>query len=142
MPKIHREALLPYSIQVMYDLVNDVARYPEFLPWCSSTEILESSNSLMRASIGIKKMGISKQFSTENRLFPHEKIDMKLLNGPFKYLHGVWQFIPIEDMGCKVILDLEFLSGIMSLPFKKIFEPAADSMLQAFVTRAHQLYGK
>lgn len=143
MSKIHREALLPYSPEAIYSLVNDVRRYPEFLPWCHATEVLEQSAELMRASIAIKKMGISKMFSTENTLEPYHKISMRLLNGPFHYLKGEWQFNAIQHMGCKVILDLdfEFLPGLMNLPFKKIFEPAADSMLQSFVARAHALYG-
>lgn len=144
MPEIHREALLPYSAECMYDLVNDVARYPEFLPWCGAATILDSTDSLMRASIVIKKVGVSQSFSTENRLVPYEKITMSLLNGPFRSLHGVWQFSAIQSLGCKITLDLafEFLSSIIYLPVKKIFEPAADSLLQAFVTRAHELYGK
>ena len=143
MSKIHREALLPYSAENMYQLVNDVLRYPEFLPWCHATEILEKTNTLMRASIFIKKIGISKSFSTENHLYPGEKIIMNLLNGPFTHLTGEWKFVAIQDVGCKVTLELdfEFLPGLINLPFKKIFEPAANSMLQAFVTRAHQIYG-
>lgn len=143
MPKIHREALLPYSQAAMYQLVNDVQRYSEFLPWCHATEIIEQSDVLMRASIFVKKMGISKAFSTENTLEANQKIIMRLLNGPFKYLKGEWQFTSIQDLGCKIILDLdfEFLPGLMNLPFKKVFEPAADSMLQSFVARAHALYG-
>lgn len=143
MPSIHREALLPYTSEKMFHLVNDVARYSEFLPWCSGTEIHEQSENYMRASIIIKKMGVSKSFETENTLLLNQKVNMRLKNGPFKYLNGEWQFIAIKDLGSKVILDLdfEFLPGIMYLPFKKIFEPAADSMLQAFVTRAHHLYG-
>ncbi|MES2204925.1 MAG: type II toxin-antitoxin system RatA family toxin [Pseudomonadota bacterium] len=143
MPKIHREALLPYSPEALYQLVNDVKCYPEFLPWCHATEIIEQSDVLMRASIFIKKMGIAKTFSTKNDLELNKKINMQLMNGPFKYLMGEWQFIAIQDLGCKIILDLdfEFLPGLMNLPFKKVFEPAADSMLQSFVTRAHALYG-
>lgn len=143
MPKIHREALLSCSKESMYALVNDVSRYAEFLPWCHATQIHEQTEVLMRASLIIKKMGISKSFTTENTLYPYERISMNLLNGPFRYLKGEWQFIAIQNLGCKVILDLdfEFLPGLVNLPFKKIFEPAADSMLQAFVTRAHDLYG-
>ncbi|MBP9726487.1 MAG: type II toxin-antitoxin system RatA family toxin [Gammaproteobacteria bacterium] len=144
MPKIHREALLLHSKEAMYELVNDVKRYPEFLPWCHSTEIHEKSDTLMRASLIVKKMGVSKSFSTENSLVKNEKIAMRLLNGPFRYLQGEWQFISIQTLGCKVILELdfEFLPGLINLPFKKVFEPAADSMLQAFVTRANSIYGK
>lgn len=144
MPKIHREALLPYSSSMMYNLVNDVAQYAQFLPWCHATKIHEKTETQMRASIIIKKMGMSKSFTTQNTLDPNAHITMHLQNGPFNYLTGEWQFIPIENTGCQVILDLdfEFLPGILSLPFKKIFEPAANSMLQAFVTRAYALYGK
>lgn len=144
MPKIHREALLPYSAEMMYALVNDIPRYSEFLPWCHATEIHEKTDILICASIIIKKMGISKSFATENTLHPYDKITMTLLNGPFKYLTGEWRFSAIQDMGCRVTLDLdfEFLPGIMNLPFKKIFEPAADSMLHAFVARAHAVYGR
>lgn len=143
MPKIHREALLPYSKEAIYQLVNDVRCYSEFLPWCHSTDILEQSDVLMRASILVKKMGISKSFTTENTLKLNEKITMQLLNGPFRHLIGEWQFNAIQNLGCKVMLDLdfEFLPGLMNLPFKKVFEPAADSMLQCFVARAHALYG-
>lgn len=143
MPKIYREALLLYSKETMYQLVNDVQRYPEFLPWCHATEVHEKNDTFMRASIIIKKMGVSKSFATENNLIPNEKISMILKNGPFRHLNGEWQFISIQDLGCKVILalDFEFLPGLINLPFKKIFEPAADSMLQAFVARAHSLYG-
>ncbi len=144
MPKIYREALLPYPQEAMYRLVNDVSRYPEFLPWCHATEICEQTDTFMRASIIIKKMGISKAFTTENILVFNEKISMTFLNGPFRYLKGEWCFIPLQNLGCKVILDLdfEFLPGLIHLPFKKIFEPAADTMLQAFITRAHALYGE
>ena len=143
MSKIHREALLPYSNEMMYQLVNDVRRYPEFLPWCHVAEVHEQSDFLMRASIIVKKLGVSKTFSTENVLELNRRVTMRLLNGPFKYLKGEWQFISIQDLGCKVILDLEFefLPGLLNLPFKKVFEPAADSMLQSFVTQAHGLYG-
>lgn len=142
MTKIYREALLPYSPQKMYALVNDIARYPEFLPWCSTTKIIESSETAISATITVKKMGVSKAFSTKNTLIENQEIHMKLINGPFKHLQGQWQFIDINGLGCKIILSLEFelLSGIVYLPFKKIFEPAADTLLQAFVKRAGEIY--
>jgi ribosome-associated toxin RatA of RatAB toxin-antitoxin module len=142
MSKIHREALLSYSPQAMYRLVNDVPRYPEFLPWCQAAKIIQQTEGGMRAAITIKKIGISKSFTTENLLYPNERISINFLNGPFRHLKGEWQFIPIQALGCKIILDLdfEFLPGLINLPFKKIFEPAADSMLQAFIIRAHDLY--
>ena len=144
MTKIHRQALLPYSAHRMYMLVNDVERYAEFLPWCHAGRILEKKDEWMQASIMIKKMGITKSFVTHNILSPFHKINIQLQQGPFQRLEGEWQFIPIQETVCEVILDLdvEFLPGVMNLAFKKIFEAAADSMLQAFVTRAYSLFGE
>src|SRR3990167_8365952 len=75
---IQRSALLPYPAQALYDLVNDVASYPEFLPWCSSAEVLESSPEHMRASVGVAKGGLSQHFVTRNTLVPGQSIEMNL----------------------------------------------------------------
>ena len=87
---IQRSALLPYPAQALYDLVNDVASYPQFLPWCSSAEILESTEVLMRASLGVAKGGLSQHFVTRNTLVPGRSIEMNLEEGPFTKLHGLW----------------------------------------------------
>lgn len=89
---IQRSALLPYPAQALYDLVNDVASYPQFLPWCSSAEVLESSETHMRASLNIAKGGLSQRFVTRNTLVPGQSIEMNLEEGPFNQLHGVWVF--------------------------------------------------
>ncbi|MDQ0742432.1 ribosome-associated toxin RatA of RatAB toxin-antitoxin module [Pseudomonas sp. W4I3] len=83
---IQRSALLPYPAQALYDLVNDVARYPEFLPWCSTAEVLESGDEHMVASVGVAKGGLSQHFVTRNVLVPGKSIEMNLQEGPFTQL--------------------------------------------------------
>ena len=144
MTKIHRTALVPYSAENLYSVVNDVANYPEFLPWCAATQIHYESSTEMKASVIAKKSGIEKKFTTHNHLIPHKAIKMNFSDGPFEYLNGCWEFKNLSDQGCKVSLDLEFefKKGLMSFAFKKIFEPAADAMMQAFIDRANKIYGK
>ena len=114
---IQRSALLPYPAQALYDLVNDVAKYPEFLPWCSSAEILERTEVLMRASLGVAKGGLSQHFVTRNTLVPGQSIEMNLEEGPFTKLHGVWVFKPLGEKACKISLDMTFdYAGASALP--------------------------
>lgn len=103
---IQRSALLPYPARALFDLVNDVKRYPEFLPWCSASQVLEESESLMRAELTVAKGSLSQRFTTRNVLVPGASIEMNLENGPFTELHGVWQFKALGEKACKITLDL------------------------------------
>lgn len=143
MTVIRRESLVPYSAASIYDLVNDVARYPDFLPWCAATHIQYQSNEEMKASITVSKGGIEKSFTTHNTLVPHSLIELRLVNGPFSVFHGRWQFQALAEQACKITFELsfEFKKSLMSYAFKKMFEPAANSMMQAFVDRAKHIYG-
>lgn len=144
MTKINRTALVPFSAEKIFTIVNDVARYPEFLPWCAATHIHYESNTEMKASVTASKAGVKKSFTTHNQLEPFNKISMEFSDGPFEYLYGVWEFKHLSTEGCKVSLSLEFefKKGLVTFAFKKFFEPAADSMMQAFIDRAEQLYGE
>ena len=140
---IQRSALLPYPAQALYDLVNDVARYPEFLPWCSSAEILESIEVLMRASLGVAKGGLSQHFVTRNTLVPGQSIEMNLEEGPFTKLHGLWVFKPLGEKACKISLDMTFdyAGAIVKATLGPLFNQAANTLVDAFCQRAKQLYG-
>lgn len=140
---IQRSALLPYPAQALYDLVNDVASYPQFLPWCSAAEVLECSPERMRATLKVGRAGISQQFTTSNRLTPGEAIEMKLEQGPFSALYGVWTFQALSDSACKISLDLSFdYSGaLVKATLGPLFNQAATTMVDAFCQRAKQLYG-
>ncbi|NWA85062.1 MULTISPECIES: type II toxin-antitoxin system RatA family toxin [Pseudomonas] len=140
---IQRSALLPYPAQALYDLVNDVARYPEFLPWCSAAEVLESSDEHMVASVGVAKAGMSQHFVTRNILVPGQSIEMNLQEGPFTQLHGVWVFKALTDKACKISLDLSFdyAGPIVRATLGPLFNQAANTLVDAFCQRAKQLHG-
>lgn len=140
--QINKTALVMHSAERMFDLVNDVARYPEFLPWCTSTEIHEQNAEQITASMEIAKGGVRHTLTTRNQLQMPEAIEMSLVDGPFRNLSGRWHFKPLDDNACKVILSLQFeFSGSLSrMAFGSVFSQAATTMVDAFCKRADQLY--
>ncbi|MEH8018679.1 type II toxin-antitoxin system RatA family toxin [Rheinheimera muenzenbergensis] len=143
MPQIERSALVFYSAQQMFDLVNAVPDYPQFLPGCNSARIVSQSETEMVASLNVSKAGIGHSFTTRNTLYPNQRIVMQLVDGPFKQLQGGWEFQPLSDTACKVILklDFEFSSKLVQFAFGKIFAELTTSMVSAFTQRAKQVYG-
>lgn len=141
--RIQRSALLPYPAQALYDLVNDVASYPQFLPWCSASEILEASETHMLASLEVAKGGIGQRFVTRNVLLPGQRIEMNLQEGPFTSLNGIWEFKALGDKACKISLDLTFdyAGPLVRATLGSLFNQAANTMVDAFCQRAKQLYG-
>ncbi|UGA55430.1 SRPBCC family protein [Vibrio sp. VB16] len=142
MPQVRRSALVSFSAKQMYDLVNDVDRYPEFLPGCSGSKILEKSDDAMKASVDVSKAGISKTFTTINRLTKDTVIMMELVDGPFKSLKGGWYFTMLDECACKVELklDFEFSSRLIEIAFGKIFNDLTNNMVNSFTQRAKQVY--
>ena len=143
MKKITRSALQPYPVDYLYTLVNDVARYPEFLPWCSKGEVLEVSDQHMVAGVTIAKGPINQRFVTHNRLVPNEAIYMRLVEGPFRHLDGVWRFTALADDACKIEfeIDYEVAGGLFGRMLSPVFEQIASTLVDAFSQRARQLYG-
>ncbi|MCE0493105.1 SRPBCC family protein [Vibrio salinus] len=142
MKQMSRSALVSFSAEQMYDLVNDVDGYPEFLPGCSGSKVIEATSEKMVASVDVSKVGISKTFTTSNRLIPGEAILMTLVDGPFKTLSGGWYFTPLDEQACKVELKLEFefSSKMIEMAFGKIFNELTNNMVNAFTKRAKQVY--
>ena len=142
MPQISRTALVPYSAEQMYQLVNDVQSYPEFIPGCTGSRVLESGPTQMTAAVDVSKAGISKTFTTRNTLLDNQSINMQLVDGPFRKLMGGWQFTPLSEEACKVELhlDFEFTNKLIELAFGKVFKELAGSMVQAFTQRAKEVY--
>lgn len=140
--QIDKTALVMHSAERMFHLVNDVARYPEFLPWCASTEIHDQDSRQITASMEITKGGVRHILTTRNQLLMPEAIEMNLVDGPFRNLTGRWHFKPLDDNACKVILTLEFeFSGSLSrMAFGQVFSQAASTMVDAFCRRADDLY--
>lgn len=141
MAKVNKSALVPYSAQTMYDLVNDVASYPDFIPGCVATHIDSADETHMRATLDIAKAGIKQTFATYNTLNAPYSIAMELADGPFKSLSGGWVFTELDEYACKIELSLEFefTSKLVELAFGKIFHSLANSMVDAFIHRAKQM---
>ncbi|WP_395342866.1 SRPBCC family protein [Ningiella sp. W23] len=143
MPKINKSALVAYSAEQMYTLVNDVDAYDRFLPGCRRSEILEQSDTHMRALMLLNKAGVEQQLVTHNTLTPNRRIQMQLAEGPFKALDGGWHFTPLSEEACKIELELEFTftSKLVEFAFGKVFKALTNNMVKAFSERAKKVYG-
>lgn len=143
MAQINRSALVMFSAEQMYSLVNDVASYPKFLPGCVDSRVVSHSDQEMVASVVVAKAGIHKAFTTRNALSTNRVIDMQLIDGPFRHLSGIWQFTPLDERACKVelALEFEFSSVLVEMAFGRIFKELVGSMVQAFTCRAKEVYG-
>ena len=144
MATIHKSALVSYGVSKMFDIVDDIDSYSEFLPWCGASKVLKRDGDEVQASIKIEHHRIRKTFTTRNRLQKNKMIEMTLVNGPFKHLHGYWQFMDLGKNACKVTLDLEyeFSSRLIDLTLGPVFSAIANSMVDAFCKRADDLYSE
>lgn len=127
----------------MYALVADVAKYPEFLPWCVGAVVHEQNDSTLEASLSMQRSGVGKSFRTRNDLRPGKGMTMTLVDGPFRHLVGDWSFQQLGEDGCKVQLELEFQlkSRALDAVFGRYLEDACNSMIESFTERARALYG-
>lgn len=150
MKNVHKSVLIWYSPAEMFALVTDVVRYPEFLPWCSHTQVLEQDTQGMTAEVGMSLAGLKKSFVTRNTysVGPDggHTVAMRLVKGPFSRLEGRWIFHPVGDgsqRACKVELQLDY--GFDSAPLAAVvgpvFDRIANSMVDAFIKRAESVYG-
>jgi len=144
MTTIHKSALVPYTPEEMFALVDGIDSYPSFLPWCKSARVLRRSDDEVEASIEIAKGGVEKVFTTRNRNQPGKMIEMRLVEGPFRVLEGFWRFEPLGDEACKLSLDLEyeFSSALLAVALGPIFHQITNSLVDAFSKRAEAVYGK
>lgn len=144
MATVKKSALVLYSASEMYALVSDIEAYPQFLPWCRSTQILSRAEDEVRATIEMVKGGVHKSFTTSNRMQKHKMIDIRLLEGPFKRLEGYWRFEPLRADASKVALDMEFefSNQLLRVAIEPVFKQIANSLVDAFCKRAVDLYGK
>lgn len=144
MRHVKRSALVPYGARDMFLLVDDVAAYPEFLPWCNEAQIHERTDDFVDATLELHKGGLSSHFRTRNSRSEFERIDIALVGGPFRHLDGGWRFQELGTEGCKVSLELqfEFESMMTDVMFGSFFEDTCNSLVDAFVRRAESVFGK
>jgi ribosome-associated toxin RatA of RatAB toxin-antitoxin module len=139
---VRHMAFTPFRPDQLYDLANNVEAYPSFLPWCVGAVVLAKTEQMMRARLELKKGPLHYSFTTDNKLDPGRSIEMSLVDGPFKRLHGRWRFTPV-DGGSTIHLELEFefANRIAGAALAAAFRPIADSLVDAFKSRAQALYG-
>lgn len=149
MAEISRSALLSYPVKQMFDLINDIAAYPQYMEGCVGTEIIDSGEGYMQARLDLAKAGFQHSFTTRNTLHeaannaPH-RVEMELVDGPFSHFAGLWTLLPLGDGACKVSLELRFTlaSKVLGAASKSLFNSMADNLVNALVKRAHHLYKK
>lgn len=147
MKTVAKSVLIWYNPSEMYALVIDVDQYPKFLPWCDRARVVDADATGMTAEIGISFGGIRQTFTTRNEHVTDRQVAIKLVNGPFSRLDGVWNFLPIGDAtqrACRVELTLNygFDNAALSKLVGPVFDKIASSMVDAFVKRAQQVYGE
>ncbi|MGD8743781.1 MAG: type II toxin-antitoxin system RatA family toxin [Granulosicoccaceae bacterium] len=141
---VNKSALVPYSAGEMFALVNDIESYPDFLPWCKTSTVLERTDDEVKASLELARGGIQKSFTTLNRMQRDKMIEMRLVNGPFKHLEGFWRFQALNEENSKVMLDMEFefASKLLSMTVGPVFSQITNTLVDAFTQRAVQVYGR
>jgi ribosome-associated toxin RatA of RatAB toxin-antitoxin module len=140
MREVKRSALIAESPATMYALINDIERYPEFVPGCTSARIDSQRPGEMVATLSIKKGPLRAEFTTRNLLEPDHRVLMQFVSGPFRVLEGLWTLTPLGDLGCRVELEMrfEFANRVAGALFEPLFEDTAVSLVDAFVKRARE----
>jgi ribosome-associated toxin RatA of RatAB toxin-antitoxin module len=141
--EIKRTALVTFTPEQMFDLVVDVERYREFLPWVAGAEVHEKTERDLQASLVMERAGIRQSFTTRNVMQRPDWMSLELVNGPFKQLQGLWTFTAIGTSGTRIVLDMkfEFANPVASMLFGRAFEQSVGELIDAFVARAKKVHG-
>lgn len=136
-----RSALVARPPEVLYQLVEDVERYPQFVPGCTAAQVLERGEHEMVAKLAVRRGPLRTEFTTRNQLDPGRSVKMHLVDGPFRVLEGQWSFTPVASNGCRIELAMrfQFSNALKSALFEPLFEETAASLMRAFVARAQSL---
>jgi len=142
--KIDQSALLPYSDRQMFDLVNDIESYPDFMEGCLDARILQREDNEVTASLSLGKAGLRYGFTTRNSLSPPSAMTMTLVEGPFRTFAARWHFTALGASACKVSLamEFEFSSGLVDTALRHLFNSASKNLVNAVCRRADRLYGR
>ena len=143
MTVISRSALVMHSAEQMFDLINDVRAYPQFLLGCHSVEVIDESDDFIEARLTLAKAGLKHSFTTRNQLQRPYVMEIVLVEGPFKTFTGKWQFQALSAEACKVTLDMQFEveSRLAGVALSALFKQMANVMVDSFVKRAKKIYG-
>jgi ribosome-associated toxin RatA of RatAB toxin-antitoxin module len=142
MAQVKKTVIINHSAGEMFLLVDDVLKYPEFLPWCGGVDLIEQNDHSTTATLHIAYHGLHQKFTTENsKKFP-SAMSIQLKDGPFKHLDGAWQFIPLNDEACKIefSLNYEFANQFLEKIIAPVFSHIANTFVDGFVVRADKIY--
>ena len=142
MPTHAERKVLPYSAEQMFDLVADVGKYPQFLPWCAGARVKSQTDTLLIADLTIGFGPFRESFTSRVDLDRPHQVNVKYEHGPFRYLNNRWSFAP-DPRGCEVkfYVDFEFKSRILQSAIGVVFDKAVRLMVNAFLKRARDVYG-
>lgn len=142
MIEIRRSALVKYSPAQMFDLVNDIEAYPERFGWCVGAEVTKREADALEARLDLRFAGLRQSFTTRNTVDPPRQLQMHLVEGPFRSLEGVWDFVALGDSGCKVAfaLDFDYAGRIGAGALKLGFQNLAGRMVDDFCAEARRVY--
>ncbi len=143
MRSVTKSVLVMHTPAQMFELVDRVELYPQFLPWCGGTKVLAQTDEHKTARIDIDYHGVHAHFTTDNLNRPPDSIVITLKDGPFKHLHGEWRFRALGQDGCKVEFGLayEFATSLLDKVIGPVFNHIASTFIEAFVRRADAVYG-
>lgn len=140
--EIRRSALVNYTPAQMFDLVNDVEAYPKRFAWCAGAQVLEREGDVLVARLDLKYAGLKQSFTTRNTTEPPHRLHMRLVEGPFRSLNGLWEFVALGETGCKIAFALDFeYVGLGASAIKLGFQALASKMVDDFGREARRTYG-
>ena len=141
MPIFTNSVVVDHPATAMYELVNDVRSYPQFLPWCSKSHILDEGDDHVKATLYLSKGPLKYSFTTYNALVPGEEIKLSFVEGPFKHLSGMWKFEPLDGNKSKISLhmDYEFSNKVLSFALGPVFDNITKTLIKSFVKRADKV---
>ena len=144
MAQVQKTVLINHSASRMYALVDDVSKYPEFLPWCGGVDLIKQDGQSTIATLHIAYHGLHQNFTTENHKTQPNLMEIQLKDGPFKHLEGVWRFIELNDEACKIEfkLNYEFANSFLEKIIAPVFSHIANTFVDGFVARADVVYKK
>jgi ribosome-associated toxin RatA of RatAB toxin-antitoxin module len=144
MKRVTRSAIVEHGAAQLYSLVEDIERYPEFLPWCLASRVHERTADSTRATLTVGMPGLRQSFTTRNVNRPGQSIEMQLVEGPFKLFAASWRFHPLSAAACRIEFTLryEFSSRTLARLLEPLFDQMANSMVDAFTRRADARHGR
>ncbi|MGO9803865.1 MAG: type II toxin-antitoxin system RatA family toxin [Steroidobacteraceae bacterium] len=138
MREVKRSALVNQPPARLFELINDIESYPQFLPWCTHARVATRTPQEIVATIGVRQGALHGEFTTRNALEADRSIRMQLVSGPFRALEGQWLLTPVDGSGCRVDLSVRFAfrNALTGLLFETKFAATIASLVDAFVARA------